>query len=209
MYDSHLVTIPPGPHILSDMLISTPIIAGEQGGAGGFGGSSGGGNDYEFGVDPNLDPELALALRISMEEEKARQEAEAAKSGGGEKQEQQGESSAASTAPDAAPQEPKNEDHEMYEDDAELQAALAMSMGENADHDGDVNMEDLDEQAQLARALEMSMDNDNTDEVNEEMMSAVLGSLPGVDASDERIKKAMDELREKKGKGPKKDEDKK
>jgi hypothetical protein len=30
---------------------------------------------YGFGVDPNLDPELALALRISMEEEQTRQEA--------------------------------------------------------------------------------------------------------------------------------------
>lgn len=36
-------------------------------------GSTGG---YEFGVDPNEDPELALALRVSMEEQRARQEAE-------------------------------------------------------------------------------------------------------------------------------------
>lgn len=34
---------------------------------------------FEFGVDPNLDPELALALRVSMEEERARQEAAAKK----------------------------------------------------------------------------------------------------------------------------------
>lgn len=56
--NSHLVTIPPGPHLLSDMLISTPIIAGEEGSAGNFGASSGG--DFEFGIDPSLDPELAL-----------------------------------------------------------------------------------------------------------------------------------------------------
>jgi len=36
-----------------------------------------GGGDFDFGVDPNLDPELALALRVSMEEERARQEAAA------------------------------------------------------------------------------------------------------------------------------------
>ena len=35
------------------------------------------GGDFDFGVDPNLDPELALALRVSMEEERARQEAAA------------------------------------------------------------------------------------------------------------------------------------
>jgi 26S proteasome regulatory subunit N10 len=56
--NSHLVTIPPGPHLLSDMLISTPIIAGEDGAAGNFAPSSSG--DFEFGIDPSLDPELAL-----------------------------------------------------------------------------------------------------------------------------------------------------
>lgn len=61
--NSHLVTIPPGPHLLSDMLISTPIIAGEDGGAGNFGASSGG--DFEFGIDPSLDPELALVSGLS------------------------------------------------------------------------------------------------------------------------------------------------
>ena len=30
--------------------------------------------DFEFGVDPSLDPELALALRMSLQEEKARQD---------------------------------------------------------------------------------------------------------------------------------------
>lgn len=34
---------------------------------------------YDFGVDPNIYPELALALRVSMEEERARQEAAAKK----------------------------------------------------------------------------------------------------------------------------------
>ena len=35
-----------------------------------------GGGGFEFGVDPNDDPELALALRVSMEEQRARQQAE-------------------------------------------------------------------------------------------------------------------------------------
>ena len=33
-----------------------------------------GGGGFEFGVDPNEDPELALALRVSMEEQRARQQ---------------------------------------------------------------------------------------------------------------------------------------
>ncbi|CAG8518825.1 11097_t:CDS:2, partial [Scutellospora calospora] len=62
--NSHLVTVPPGPHILSEILILSPIIAGEDGGVPtGF--SVGGGGSYEFGVDPNLDPELAMAAKTT------------------------------------------------------------------------------------------------------------------------------------------------
>lgn len=79
---SHLAVIPPGPNLLSDTIITTPILAGEgMGGGAGMGGAgaesgAGGGNEFEFGVDPSMDPELALALRMSYEEEKARQERE-------------------------------------------------------------------------------------------------------------------------------------
>lgn len=56
---------------------------------------------FDFGVDPNMDPELALALRISMEEERARQEAAAKKaSEEAAKQEKVGEQ--ASSSQDAA-----------------------------------------------------------------------------------------------------------
>ena len=75
---SHLEIIPPGPSLLSDHLISTPILAGEgvapRGGEGESGASGDAGGGFEFGIDPSTDPELALALRMSMEEEKARQE---------------------------------------------------------------------------------------------------------------------------------------
>jgi 26S proteasome regulatory subunit N10 len=77
---SYLATIPPSANLLSDSLISTPLLGGDgtsgAGGAGGSGGDGGasGGNDFEFGVDPSVDPELALALRMSFEEEKARQD---------------------------------------------------------------------------------------------------------------------------------------
>lgn len=83
---SYLAVVPPSANLLSDSLITTPILGGDGtsnagggggGGASGEGGASGGGgNDFEFGVDPSVDPELALALRMSFEEEKARQEKE-------------------------------------------------------------------------------------------------------------------------------------
>jgi len=81
MGTTHLAIIPPGPNLLSDSIVSTPILAGDgMGGGGGsdgdvgMGGMGGGGGDgFEFGVDPSTDPELALALRMSMEEEERRQ----------------------------------------------------------------------------------------------------------------------------------------
>ncbi|KAG1452558.1 hypothetical protein G6F56_007787 [Rhizopus delemar] len=180
--NSHLVTIPPGPHILSDMLISTPIVQGEEG-ASNFAGSGGG--DFEFGVDPSLDPELALALRISLEEEKARQEAEAAKNGGSsEDNAKAGESS-------------MEIDSHGNDDDAELQAALAMSMNDQHVQDEDETMEDLNEDDALKRAMEMSMTEGDNNE-DDEMMSSVLGSLPGVDKNDERIQKALEDMEKKK-----------
>jgi 26S proteasome regulatory subunit N10 len=74
---SHLAIIPPGPGLLSDQLVTSPIMNGDgSAGAGTMGGGEGGGGSeaFEFGIDPSVDPELALALRMSMEEEKARQE---------------------------------------------------------------------------------------------------------------------------------------
>jgi 26S proteasome regulatory subunit N10 len=69
---SHLIVVPPGP-TLTDALLNSPILQSEDGAP--IGGMGGGG--FDFGIDPNDDPELALALRVSMEEQRARQEAEA------------------------------------------------------------------------------------------------------------------------------------
>lgn len=79
---SHLEIVHPGPNLLSDSIVASPILAGEGGGMGGAAaggegmGEGQGGGSFEFGVDPSMDPELALALRMSMEEENARQERE-------------------------------------------------------------------------------------------------------------------------------------
>lgn len=58
---SHLVSVPRG-SVLSEALITSPIIQGEDG----QGGAGLGGAGFEFGVDPNEDPELAL-VRNSFE----------------------------------------------------------------------------------------------------------------------------------------------
>ncbi|RMZ90662.1 hypothetical protein DV736_g2113, partial [Chaetothyriales sp. CBS 134916] len=77
---SYLAVIPPGPGLLSDSLFATPIVSmgGDMGGQGGVmdgvdtGGAPGQGGAFEFDVDPSADPELAMALRMSMEEEENR-----------------------------------------------------------------------------------------------------------------------------------------
>lgn len=86
MGTTHLAIIPPGPNLLSDSIVATPILAGDGMGGGGGGDGDvgmggmegGGGSGFEFGVDPSTDPELALALRMSMEEEERRQARERA-----------------------------------------------------------------------------------------------------------------------------------
>ncbi|KAL1659706.1 hypothetical protein GGF50DRAFT_107219 [Schizophyllum commune] len=164
--NSHLVTVPPGAHLLSDALISSPILSADRsagipeelGGSGGGGGgdAAAGGGDFEFGVDPSIDPELAMALRMSMQEEEARRAAEAARASAAGEQPQAGASS--STTVPAAPTD--------NEEDAMLAKALAMSQDVDMDsgaksnapetHDAAMD-EDEDEEAAIARAIEMSM----------------------------------------------------
>ncbi|KAG0274086.1 26S proteasome non-ATPase regulatory subunit 4, partial [Linnemannia exigua] len=186
----NLVTVPPGPHLLSDILVSSAIVAGEDGAAPAF--VSSGGGSYEFGVDPNLDPELALALRISLEEERARQEAA---SGGAPKAEEGGAAKAEDGAAPAAA-------GAGIEDDL-LAQALASSQA-----DGDHDMEGLTEEQEMQRAIQMSMNDNNStsqpgggaaaaggdfDEAMQDpdFMNAVLGSLSGVDRDDPRIQNVL------------------
>lgn len=145
--NSHLVPVPPGPHLLSDMIISSPVLAEDRGMPPGAMVAAGpsttsGTSDYEFGVDPNLDPELAMALRMSMEEERARQAAE--------DQAHQATTDGSQTTPsrDGA-----------TDDTDELQQASATSEGRDVDMEGD-DEEDLDEEEAIARAIEMSMKQD-------------------------------------------------
>ena len=61
--NSHLVTVAPGLNmLLSDAILSSAILAedGMGGGAAAGPSGSGGANDADGGVDPNLDPELAM-----------------------------------------------------------------------------------------------------------------------------------------------------
>lgn len=76
---SHLISVSAGTSPVN-ALISSPIMYGAAS-LGGFGGGNvapGGGNDnFDMygGIDPALDPELAMAIRVSIEEGRAAEEA--------------------------------------------------------------------------------------------------------------------------------------
>ncbi len=204
--NSNLVAIPAGV-VPSDVLISSPVIQGKDSGGGGSGesttggGGGGGGGFAEFGgIDPNLDPELAMALRISMEEERARQEAAASAEGAAAEASPAApteEAPAASTP--KTPEAPDNDDA-MDEDDALLQEALAMSMKEDTEGATvePAAMEDDDDEEEMKLALAMSMQQSEAPapaaagEFNDPaFVNSMLAQLPGVDPNDPAIQAAL------------------
>ncbi|KAK2543480.1 Psmd4 [Columba livia] len=209
---SHLVTVPPGPS-LADALISSPILAGEGGAMLGLGAS-----DFEFGVDPSADPELALALRVSMEEQRQRQEEEARRA-------------AAASAAEAGIVASGGDDS----DDALLKMTITQQEFGRA---GLPDLSSMTEEEQIAYAMQMSLqgaefaqaeaaevdsstamdtsepakEEDDYDVMQDpEFLQSVLENLPGVDPNNEAIRNAMGSLASQAAKDSKdkKDEDKK
>ncbi|XP_027766170.1 putative PIP5K1A and PSMD4-like protein [Empidonax traillii] len=208
---SHLVTVPPGPS-LADALISSPILAGEGGAMLGLGAS-----DFEFGVDPSADPELALALRVSMEEQRQRQEEEARRAAAASA----AEAGIAATAGDES-------------DDALLKMTITQQEFGRA---GLPDLSSMTEEEQIAYAMQMSLqgaefapaeaaevessamdtsepakEEDDYDVMQDpEFLQSVLENLPGVDPNNEAIRNAMGSLASQASKEnkDKKEEDKK
>uniref|UniRef100_A0A6B2E443 26S proteasome non-ATPase regulatory subunit 4 n=1 Tax=Phlebotomus kandelakii TaxID=1109342 RepID=A0A6B2E443_9DIPT len=212
---SHLVSVPRG-SVLSEALISSPIIQGEDG----LGGAGLGGAGFEFGVDPNEDPELALALRVSMEEQRQRQEEEQRRAMAAD--------AAANPTPGAAPEAlPGDEPHS---EETLLQRALALSTETPAEDEGMPDFANMTEEEQIAFAMQMSMQDaqdpvaqaparpkkeETPMEVDEDynevisdpaFLQSVLENLPGVDPQSEAIRDAVGSLN--KDKKSDKDKDK-
>lgn len=134
---SHFVEVEPNSgKAVADVVMTSPILAAE-------GAEFAGGND-EFGFDANMDPELAMAIRLSMEEDRQRQLAAA----GGQPAE------AAEPAPASSSAAPVEEDF-----DAELRAALLASLGENSSSEKPAEDVEMDEE--LRKALAESMEDWN------------------------------------------------
>jgi len=200
---SHLVSIS-APANLSDALFSSAIFQGEDGSSlpAGFG------PGFQYGMED--DPELAMALRISMEESRLKQEADSKKAG---------------ERMDMDTNQPGGEDDL-------LEQALTMSLGQQ-DKQRDVSS--MTEEEQLHYALQMSMaqsaaesasgsatekqtpidtemkdeDEDYAKAMNDpEFLQRVISSLPGVDPNSEAIRSAVDNLTKENTKNKDKDEKK-
>jgi len=185
---SHLVRISSGNN-LDQALRQSPII-GDDGPVGGA-----------FAMDDaETDPELAMALRISLEEQRARQDTD-----GGAEQENTGAAAPAET-------------EAMDEDRAMLNAALSMSMGGGAPaaaSNDEPNFAAMTEEEQIAYALRMSMSDSaqaeepaasnapaesmDTDQNAEELVTdpeflrSIIETLPEVDPNSDAVKGALGE----------------
>ena len=68
----HLITIPAGVSPL-DALAASPVMRGGDAGFGQVPEGGGGGFEDYGGIDPSMDPELAMAIRVSTEEARAKE----------------------------------------------------------------------------------------------------------------------------------------
>ncbi|PAV77533.1 hypothetical protein WR25_02558 [Diploscapter pachys] len=136
---SNLIVVPAGTS-LREVLATSAVCRGEDGNV--IGGGAAGAAGFEFGIDPEEDPDLALALRVSMEEERARQAALAAQNAQAQAGGEGGNGAAAG------------------------QAAVQPDAGQRQQQPGagseqmDVDMQHMTEEEQLEWALRMSMQND-------------------------------------------------
>lgn len=203
--NSHLVTVPVGPHLLSDMVVSSPICSSSSAAAG-MARSSGGGMD-DF--DASADPELAMALRLSLEEERQRQARLAAQQGGdaamtdatpaGTQPSQSQPATGGGAAEDddlARAMRMSTEGAGGYDDDQALQLALQMSMAEEQERQAAAAAK----QSGATKEVTMTDAKPAGDEVNRtledaEFLNEILATLPGVDASDPRVQEILKQMK--------------
>lgn len=202
----HLVTVPPGP-LLSDALISSPLLQGEDGAPSGMEYGS------EYGFDPNSDPELALALRVSMEEQRQRQEEEARRATAASGEEAPTAEPPIADSEEAmlqqalsmsTPQTPVFDFSAMTEEQ-QIEYAMRLSL-QNMEADTEAGggkdpAEQLTEKEEEAGASAMETDGkgDDTQDItgvmsDPDFIKNVLSTLPGVDPSSEAIQKVIGTL---------------
>lgn len=110
--------------MITDILFTSPILHGDEAGISATGAASAGGQFSEYGgINPTNDPELAMALKISLEEEKAKQKAQEPKQADNNQ------------APETTPGQPSgmevDQKEEEFDEEYYLQQAIKLSMMED------------------------------------------------------------------------------
>lgn len=211
---SHLVVVPPGPN-LTEALRTSPIVQGEDGytPAGGDFGSG-------FDVDPNLDPELALALRVSMEEQRQRQDTTGGKPEETPATTETGPTPATTTAvPDTGnagdallmnAMYPSGVDYNAMTEEEQIALAIQMSMNEanstepttdegtsetKTETPAATKTTEMETETEATAAEPMEEDQDYSAVMSDPaFLTHLVGSLPGVDPNSEAVQNALQAL---------------
>uniref|UniRef100_A0A914X4F5 26S proteasome non-ATPase regulatory subunit 4 n=1 Tax=Plectus sambesii TaxID=2011161 RepID=A0A914X4F5_9BILA len=195
---SHLVVVPSG-SALTEALVSSPVCRGEDGGAAPVA-VPGGGGAFDFGIDAGDDPELAMALRVSLEEQRHRQEQEARQAAEGA-----GDAGGQVQPMDAQPVG-QAEDPGMMTEEQQLEWALRMSMQ-------DAGAESMDiASTESEQATSSAQEDEDLGQLmsDPEMLRELVANLPGVDPDSQIIRDAVEQAtnasQQKKNAGKKDDE---
>jgi len=184
---SNILEVPSGMTVLSNAVVSSTIMHpdGAPAGAGGDGG-------FGFGGMEENDPELAMALRISMEEERSRQQTVDGGDAGGSS-----EQPAAAAPPAAGGMGDLMMDDDM---DDELRQALAMSLAESqppassdppASSAADTATQPAEKKARTDEGAPTADAPDTNLFLDEGFVKNFLGTLPGVNVDDPKIQDAL------------------
>ncbi|KAL6058812.1 proteasome regulatory particle base subunit rpn10, variant 2 [Balamuthia mandrillaris] len=160
--NSHLVMVEPGTATLKEVLRSSPLSPSRGGGA--TGAAGGGGADFPFDVDPNEDPELLMAIRASMEEERQRQEREKGSTGGAEQ-------------PAAVPASGGGVEAMEEDEDALIQQAIALSMSTAAKDQEEAAAKSQQQPQPQATKTAKEEEEEEEEEMDEDMRLALEMSM--------------------------------
>ena len=168
--NSRMVSIPQGVNVLYDSLVNTPIV---HGGEGGMEVNPAGSFDEYGGVDPSIDPELAMVLRMSMEEHRKQQDEISKQTDVKENPQDSGE-----------PMQVEEDEEKL------LQEAIRMSMMEEQTAEVHSNLAESKPEQRVNQEGQMGSFQDQS------YISSVLSGLEGVDINNPEIQEALRKAQE-------------
>jgi len=187
----HLICIPSGAN-LPDTLMNTPIIQNEDGSDLPSGYSA---NAFAFGINPEDDPELAMALRISMEEQRRVQEPEIG---------QPNPSTNLETAVLTNPSSANETDVTQLTEEEQMALAIQMSMTQSETNEESpttsIQQKKTNEEQQNPDSFAASLH-------DPQFLRDVLRDLPGVDVDSDAVRAALDQVQQQQQKRNNEDND--